>query len=111
MKIKILFILLYLLALQVLLSVRAMKLVFSNETQTTCNEDFTSKSDCEKGNFIMDLNFSAIQFVAEFSILKQQLIHFYFYKKKSYYKNTIHINKISTAIWHPPKFFHFINLV
>lgn len=105
---KILILIFYMLALHVLPSVRAMKLVFSNETQTTCNEDFTSKSDCEKGNFIMDLNFSAIQFVAEFSIFKQQLNHFYFYKKKSYYKNTIHINKISTAIWHPPKSFHLI---
>ena len=92
-------------ALITLPSVRAIKMIVSNHKQTSCNNLDSQSSDCEKGNFVMNLNFSPTQFVAEISLKEIILIpDFYTEKEKSNYEK-IFIPKYQYSIWHPPKFF------
>ena len=94
----------YLMALITLPSVRAIKMIVSDHKQTSCNNLDAQSSDCEKGNFVMNLNFSPTQFVAEIS-LKEVFysVDFYTEKQKSNYEK-IFIPKYQDSIWHPPKY-------
>lgn len=77
----------YLLLLQTLPSVRAMKMFVNQECQTTCHNAEESNSGCEKGKVIMNLNFNPTQFVAEISLKETILIpDFYTEKEKSNYE-------------------------
>lgn len=90
-------------------SVRALKMQFGTTCeQTTCESDTScdknSSNGCEKGKFVMSLNFSPVQFVGT-----QDLSSILFTldvvsdKKQSSYYEKIFISKYQQAIWHPPK--------
>ena len=55
----------YLLLLVALPSVRAMKMLVSENCEQTCHNSDSESSGCEKGKIIMSLNFSPVQFVSE----------------------------------------------
>lgn len=101
MKFKIYILLLYLVTLTVLPTVRALKVQFSNDCHMTCQK--TEDSGCDKGKFVMSLNFSPVQFVKEVSI--QPTIYLIPLKEKVtiFYRNFL-VSKYLSNIWHPPKF-------
>lgn len=93
----------YLMTLNTLPSVRAIKMLVSSECGTSCHS--SESSGCEKSKIIMGLNFSPIQFVAEISLKEiNSTPEFYSEKQKSNYEK-IFIPKYQHSIWHPPKFF------
>ena len=55
----------YLLLLVALPSVRAMKMLVSENCEQTCHKSGSESSGCEKGKIIMSLNFSPVQFIGE----------------------------------------------
>ena len=58
-----------------------------------------------KGKFIMNLNFSPLQFLNELNIKSTLSIsEFQLTKQQSSYEK-IFISKFQNSIWHPPKFF------
>ena len=95
----------YLLLLVTLPSVRAVKMLASENCEQTCNKSGSESSGCEKGKIIMSLNFSPVQFVAELDFSPEILSpEFNTEKEKSNYEK-IFIPKYQHSIWHPPKFF------
>lgn len=101
MKNLIYILLLYLFALSALPSVRAMKLQFGDNCEKSCNG--FEKNNCEKGKFVMNLNFSPLQFVK--SLYYTLDFGFYVFKlkeKTSFYKSFI-ISIYQKSIWNPPK--------
>lgn len=95
----------YLLLLVTLPSVRAMKMLASENCEQTCHKTDSESSGCEKGKIIMSLNFSPVQFVAELDFkLEISFPEFKIEKEKSNYER-IFIPKYQHSIWHPPKFF------
>ena len=95
----------YLLLLVTLPSVRAMKMLASENCEQTCHKTDSESSGCEKGKIIMSLNFSPVQFVAELDFSAEILSReFNTEKEKSNYEK-IFIPKYQHSIWHPPKFF------
>ena len=95
----------YLLLLVALPSVRAMKMLASENCEQTCHKSGSASSGCEKGKIIMSLNFSPVQFVAELDFSPEILSpEFNTEKEKSNYEK-IFIPKYQHSIWHPPKFF------
>lgn len=95
----------YLLLLVTLPSVRAMKMLASENCEQTCHKTDSESSGCEKGKIIMSLNFSPVQFVAELDFSAEILSpEFNTEKEKSNYEK-IFIPKYQHSIWHPPKFF------
>lgn len=100
MKFTVKIVLLYLIVLIALPTIRVIKL---NIHESTCNN--STPTDCEKGKFIMSLNFSPVQCVNEFIFKPELLItEFNLIKEKSSYEK-IFISKYQQSIWHPPKFF------
>ena len=95
----------YLLLLVTLPSVRAMKMLASENCEQTCNKSGSESSGCEKGKIIMSLNFSPVQFVSEFNFKPEiTFSEFQIDKEQSNYEK-IFISKYQHSIWHPPKFF------
>ena len=94
----------YLLLLVTLPSVRAMKMLASENCEQTCNKSGSASSGCENGKIIMSLNFSPVQFVGELDF-KPEIIfpEFQIEKEQSNYEK-IFISKYQDSIWHPPKF-------
>lgn len=97
----------YLTILTALPSVRVLKMQFIKKNQSACsttNTNDNSQSSCEKGNFIMNLNFSPTQ------CIKEQFIPFVsvtplfetIKKEKSNYEK-IFISQYFNSIWQPPK--------
>jgi hypothetical protein len=100
MKLVIKVILLYLIVLISLPTIRVIKLTLH---ENACI-NIPSK-DCEKGKFIMNLNFSPLQFVNELDLKPElYIIEFKLTKEQSSYEK-IFISKFQNSIWHPPKFF------
>ena len=93
----------YLLLLVALPSVRAMKMLVSENCEQTCHNSDSESSGCEKGKIIMSLNFSPVQFVAEL-VFKPEITfsEFQIEKEKSNYEK-IFFSKYQHSIWHPPK--------
>jgi hypothetical protein len=86
-------------------SVRAIKMLASENCEQTCHNLDSESSGCEKGKIIMSLNFSPVQFVAELDFSAEILSpEFNTEKEKSNYEK-IFIPKYQHSIWHPPKFF------
>ena len=95
----------YLLLLVTLPSVRAMKMLASENCEQTCHKSGSESSGCEKGKIIMSLNFSPVQFISEFNFKPEITFpEFQIEKEKSNYEK-IFISKYQHSIWHPPKFF------
>ena len=95
----------YLLLLVTLPSVRAVKMLASENCEQTCNKSGSASSGCEKGKIIMSLNFSPVQFVAELDFKPEiSFPEFKIEKEQSNYEK-IFISKYQHSIWHPPKFF------
>lgn len=99
----------YLLVLMGLPTVRALKMQFGTPCeQTTCESDSScdknSSNGCEKGKFVMSLNFSPVQFVGtqDLSSILFSLDVVRDKKQTSYYEK-IFISKYQQSIWHPPK--------
>lgn len=87
--------------LTILPSVRAMKVEFGDNCKMTCQK--TADSGCEKGEFVMSLNFSPVQFVKEVSI--QSSIYLIPLKEKiTIFYRIFLVSKYFSNIWHPPKF-------
>ena len=94
----------YLLLLVALPSVRAMKMLVSENCEETCHKSSSDSSGCEKGKIIMSLNFSPVQFVSELDFKPEiSFPEFKIEKEKSNYEK-IFISKYQHSIWHPPKF-------
>lgn len=104
----------YLTALTVLPSVRAIKMHFSAQCTTMCNSTTSENeipSGCEKGKFIMNFNFSPVQFIQTLFIPnKVALLAFETSKKgiANYEKGCI--DHYNNAIWQPPKIVAFSRL-
>lgn len=95
----------YLLLLVALPSVRAMKMLVSENCEQTCHKSGSESSGCEKGKIIMSLNFSPVQFVGELDFQPEiTFSEFKIEKEQSNYEK-IFISKYQDSIWHPPKFF------
>ena len=94
----------YLLLLVALPSVRAMKMLVSENCEQTRHNSDSESSGCEKGKIIMSLHFSPVQFVAELDFKPEiSFPEFKIEKEKSNYEQ-IFISKYQHSIWHPPKF-------
>ena len=101
MKLRVHILLIYLIALTVLPSARAIKMQFGNTCEMSCHKN--DDSECENGKFVMSLNFSPVQFVKEVSFpsviflipLKEKTITFY---------RNFFVSNYFSNIWHPPKF-------
>lgn len=105
MKFSVHILCIYLLLLVALPSVRAIKMLASENCEQTCHNLDSESSGCEKGKIIMSLNFSPVQFVAELDFSAEILSpEFNTEKDKSTYEK-IFIQKYQHSIWHPPKFF------
>ena len=105
MKFSVHILCIYLLLLVALPSVRAMKMLASENCEQTCNKSGSASSGCEKGKIIMSLNFSPVQFVAELDFKPEiSFPEFKIEKEQSNYEK-IFISKYQHSIWHPPKFF------
>ena len=105
MKFSVHILCIYLLLLVALPSVRAIKMLASENCEQTCHNLDSESSGCEKGKIIMSLNFSPVQFVAELDFSLEILSpEFNTEKEKSNYEK-IFIPKYQQSIWHPPKFF------
>ena len=74
---------------------------FSNNCEMSCQK--SEDSHCDKGKFVMSLNFSPVQFVKEISIYPS--IYFIPLKERTevFYRKFLVSNYFSN-IWHPPKF-------
>ncbi|UGS20500.1 hypothetical protein [Flavobacterium cyclinae] len=95
----------YLLLLVALPSVRAMKMLTSQNCEQTCHTSGSESSGCEKGKIIMSLNFSPVQFVGELDFKPEITFpEFKIEKEQSNYEK-IFISRYQHSIWHPPKFF------
>lgn len=95
----------YLLLLVALPSVRAMKMLTSQNCEQTCHTSSSESSGCEKGKIIMSLNFSPVQFVGELDFKPEITFpEFKIEKEQSNYEK-IFISRYQHSIWHPPKFF------
>jgi peroxiredoxin len=99
----------YLMALNTLPSIRAIKIQFRDKCEMNCNNSkdnsSNSSSGCEKSKIVMGLNFSPVQFIKEYSIKQIILLEdFQTNSLKSYYE-ALFISKYQEVIWHPPKFF------
>lgn len=93
-------ILLYIIVLISLPTIRAVKLTIH---ENACSN--VPSEDCDNGKFIMNLNFSPLQFVNEFNIKSAlSITEFQLTKEQSSYEK-IFISKFQNSIWHPPKFF------
>lgn len=93
-------ILLYIIVLISLPTIRAVKLTIHESACSNVPSD-----DCDKGKFIMNLNFSPLQFLNELNIKSALSIsEFQLTKQQSSYEK-IFISKFQNSIWHPPKFF------
>ena len=95
----------YLLLLVALPSVRAIKMLASENCEQTCHKSSSDSSGCEKGKIIMSLNFSPVQFVGELDFQPEiTFSEFKIEKEQSNYEK-IFISKYQDSIWHPPKLF------
>lgn len=106
MKKAIYILVIYLALITLLPTVRALKVQFGSNFELTCdkNEDFS----CEKGKFVMSLNFSPVQIVKEIGFSFSRI--FYLPEKKSidfYYESFI-VSNFLHAVWHPPKHLLYI---
>lgn len=100
MKFTIKIVLFYLIVLIALPTIRVIKLSIY---ESVC--DNSIPTECEKGKFIMSLNFSPVQCVSELIFKPELLItEFNLIKEQSTYEK-IFISKYQQSIWHPPKFF------
>lgn len=105
MKFSVRILCVYLLLLLALPSVRAMKMLVSENCEQTCHNSDSESSGCEKGKIIMSLNFSPVQFVSELDFKPEiTFSEFQIEKEQSNYEK-IFISKYQDSIWHPPKFF------
>ena len=97
----------YLTALTVLPSVRAIKMHLSTPCKTVCHTTTSENeipSGCEKGKFIMNLNFSPVQFIQPLFIPNKVALPAFETSKKgiaNYEKGCI--DHYNNAIWQPPK--------
>mgnify|MGYP006146598553 CR=1 FL=1 len=90
----------YLVVLTVLPSVRAVKVLLGNSCEMSCQK--SEDSGCDKGKFVMSLNFSPVQFVKEISIYLAIYLIPLKEKKEILYRKFLVSNYFSN-IWHPPK--------
>ena len=86
--------------LMIVPSVRALKVQFGGECKMSCQK--SEDSECEKGKFIMSLNFSPVQFVKEIIIYPTVYFIPLKEKPKTIYRIFLVSNYFSN-IWHPPK--------
>lgn len=97
---------LYLTILTVLPSVKAVKMQFVEKCQSSCqkNNPDNNTSGCEKGKFIMNLNFSPVQFINAQWIQNTSITQLFESPKKenSGYEK-VFISKYKNSIWQPPK--------
>lgn len=101
MKNVIYILLIYLTALTVLPSVRALKLQFGNSCEQSC--DNSKQKECETGKFVMSLNFSPLQIIKSNNFnFNFELFDFELKKKTSFY-DSFFVSNIQNSIWHPPK--------
>lgn len=78
-----------------------MKLQFGNNCEQSC--DGLEKNNCEKGKFVMSLNFSPLQIVKSFYYtLDLDFLDFKLKEKTSFYKSFM-ISIYQKSIWNPPK--------
>ena len=102
MKSKVYILFIYLVVLTALPSVRAVKLQFGNNCEQNCDDSEQNK--CEKGKFVMSLNFSPLQIIKSYNY-NLNLNFFYFeLKKESTFYSVFNVSKYQNIIWHPPKY-------
>lgn len=90
----------YILALTVLPTVRAIKHDYIAKCQSS------EEKDCEKSKFIMNLNFSPIQFINELSVLIKSSLHLLISNSTvSLEYNKIFIDNFQNNFWNPPKIY------
>ena len=101
MKAKVYILFIYLIVLTALPSVRAVKLQFENNCEKTC--DNSEQNGCEKGKFVMGLNFSPLQIIKSYAY-NLNLDFFYFeLKKEASFYDAFFVSNYQNNIWHPPK--------
>lgn len=98
---------LYIIAATALPSVRAVKHTFFKKCQSESHQNTSTNSDpleCDKGKFILNLNFTPVQCVKEQFVDTTAVLHLFETIKieKSYYEK-IFIDQYGNTIWHPPK--------
>jgi hypothetical protein len=99
-KVYILFI--YLVVLTVLPSVRAVKLQFAYNCEQNCDDSEQNK--CEKGKFVMSLNFSPLQIIKSYNYNLHLNLFYFELKKESTFYDAFVVSKFQNTIWHPPKY-------
>lgn len=90
----------YILALTVLPTVRAIKHDYIAKCQSS------KEKSCEKSKFIMNLNFSPIQFINELSVLIKSSLHLLISNSTvNLVYNKIFIDNFQNYFWKPPKIY------
>jgi hypothetical protein len=99
----------YLTILTALPSVRVMKMEFFEKNQSSCKTNNDSQSSCERGNVIMNLNFSPSQCInAQFIPFILVIPLFEPIKKEKSNYEKIFISQYISSIWQPPKFISLV---
>lgn len=97
---------LYLITLTVLPSVKALKMQFVEKCQSADQQNSANHetSGCEKGKFVMNLNFSPVQFINEQFLQNTSIVLLLeSIKKENLSYEKVFISKYKNSIWQPPK--------
>ncbi len=97
----------YLFALTTLPSVRAIKMQFSDNYQSSCQKN-TSNNDepsgCEKGKIIMNLSFNPVYYETSKSLsYNKKNVFFQIAKEENIIYKKVFISQYKGSIWQPPK--------
>lgn len=101
MKFKVYMLFIYLITLTALPSVRAIKLLFSDNCEQTSNN--SEKKECENGKFVMSLNFSPVQMISENHYLLKTMLTYFDLKKETSFYEAYFVLIYQNSVWHPPK--------
>ncbi|MGV7106148.1 hypothetical protein [Flavobacterium sp. U410] len=100
MKTKIYILIFYFFAITLLPSVRALRLQYGSKLEQKCNHEET----CEMGKLVADLNFSAVQFVKEMTIVpKEYFVSEYSQEQQQFFYVLFVKSPLENSIWRPPK--------
>lgn len=102
----------YLFALTALPSVRAIKMQFSDKSQSSCqknNSNNQESSGCEKGKIIMNLSFNPVYYETSQSFYKSKKnIFIQIDKEENITYKKVFIAQYKSSIWQPPKIFSVV---
>lgn len=97
----------YLFALTALPSVRAIKMQFLENCQSSCQKNSSNSEEtpgCEKGKIIMNLSFNPVYYETWLSLsYNKKNVFFQIVKEENIAYKKVFISQYKGSIWQPPK--------